>query len=277
MSETAAEVAELCNKYGERPVYFLDRLGILDADTLCAHGVWLEPGEIELLAQRQVGLSHTAESNMKLGAGVAPIPELLAARVKVGLGTDGCASNNNLDLFAEMDMVAKLHKVFRKDPLVCSAREVLGMATLGGARAMAWDSEIGSLEAGKKADLIAIDLNQPHLTPCYEPVSHLVYAASGSDVRFVWVAGQLVVANAELQTIDRPAHHPGSAAPGRQNQALDGIHVLFAVFLDHFVVYQFLHAHHTGFIHTRLWPDLGHYLKDKTLLVCSASDPSQPL
>ena len=204
LSETAGEAAELTKKYGERPVFFLDRLGILDANTLCAHGVWLEPGEIELLAERRVGLSHTAESNMKLGAGVAPIPELLAARVKVGLGTDGCASNNNLDLFAEMDMVAKLHKVFRKDPLVCSAREVLGMATLGGARAMAWDSEIGSLEAGKKADLIAIDLNQPHWTPCYEPVSHLVYAASGSDVRFVWVAGQLVVTHAELQTIDVP-------------------------------------------------------------------------
>ena len=204
LSETAAEVAELSHKYGERPVHFLDRLGILDANTLCAHGVWLDAGEIELLAQRQVGLSHTAESNMKLGVGVAPIPELLAARVKVGLGTDGCASNNNLDLFAEMDMVAKLHKVFRQDPQVCSAREVLAMATLGGARALAWDSEIGSLEAGKKADLIAIDLNQPHLTPCYEPVSHLVYAASGSDVRLVWVAGQLVVANAQVQTIDVP-------------------------------------------------------------------------
>jgi 5-methylthioadenosine/S-adenosylhomocysteine deaminase len=202
LSETAAEVVDLFRQHGERPVHYLDRLGILDARTLCAHGIWLEPEEIERLALRQVGIAHTAESNMKLACGIAPIPEMLRAGVKVGLGTDGCASNNNLDLFGEMDMVAKLHKVSGQDPTLCAASQVLRMATLDGARALCWDNEIGSLEVGKQADLIAIDLNQPHLTPIYEPVSHLVYSASGSDVRHVWVAGRHLVAHGRVQTVD---------------------------------------------------------------------------
>ena len=126
LSETAAEVEEILRKQGERPVFYLDRLGILDHRTLCAHAVWLEPEEIELLAARGVKVSHNAESNMKLASGIAPIPRMLAAGIKIGLGTDGCASNNNLDLFSEMDKVAKLHKVIHRDPVVCPAPQVLG-------------------------------------------------------------------------------------------------------------------------------------------------------
>jgi 5-methylthioadenosine/S-adenosylhomocysteine deaminase len=204
LSETEGEVVDLVKQYGERPVLYLDRLGILDADTVCAHGIWLEPEEIERLALRAVGLAHTVESNMKLASGIAPIPAMLAAGMKIGLGTDGCASNNDLDLFGEMDMTAKVHKVFRNDPLTCPAPQVLRMATLDGARVLGWESQIGSLEVGKQADIIAIDLNQPHLTPLYDPISHLVYAVSGSDVRHVWVAGRLVVSERKVQTVNAP-------------------------------------------------------------------------
>jgi 5-methylthioadenosine/S-adenosylhomocysteine deaminase len=201
LSETAAEVIQIVQEFGERPAFYLDRLGVLDAHTLCAHAVWLEPNEIELLAARQARISHNAESNMKLASGVAPIPRMLAAGVRIGLGTDGCASNNNLDLFTEMDRVAKLHKVIHRDPVVCPAPQVLGMATRDGAAALGWEDQIGSLEVGKKADLIAIDLNQPHLTPLYDPISHLVYAVKGSDVRHVWISGEMVVRGGKVLKI----------------------------------------------------------------------------
>ena len=202
LSETAAEVEEMVQRFGERPAFHLDRLGILDDRTLCAHAVWLDPGEIELLAARRARISHNAESNMKLASGVAPVPRMLAAGIKIGLGTDGCASNNNLDLFSEMDKVAKLHKVIHRDPVVCPAPQVLGMATRDGAAAIGWDDAIGSLKVGKKADLIAIDCNQPHLTPLYDPTSHLVYAVKGSDVRHVWVNGDMVVRDRQLLKVN---------------------------------------------------------------------------
>ncbi len=202
LSETAAEVDEILKKAGERPVCYLDRLGILDHRTLCAHAVWLGPEEIELLANRGAKVSHNAESNMKLASGVAPVPRMLAAGIKIGLGTDGCASNNDLDLFAEMDRVAKLHKVIHRDPVVCPAPQVLAMATRDGAAALGWEDRIGSLAVGRKADFIAIDLHQPHLTPLYDPISHLVYAVKGSDVRHVWVNGEQVVRDRRVLKID---------------------------------------------------------------------------
>jgi 5-methylthioadenosine/S-adenosylhomocysteine deaminase len=202
LSETREEVRELTEKYGQRPVHYLDRLGILDSMTLCAHGVWLDQDEIEILALRRTPISHNAESNMKLASGVAPVPRLLSAGVEVGLGTDGCASNNDLDLFSEMDTVAKLDKVFSGDPTVLPARRVFGMATSGGAAALGWADEIGSLEVGKKADLVAIDLDQPHLTPLYGPISHLVYVVRGSDTRHVWVDGRQVVSDGRVLTVD---------------------------------------------------------------------------
>ncbi|MCK8600559.1 amidohydrolase family protein [Desulfoferrobacter suflitae] len=202
LSETAAEVKELTRRHHVGPVKYLDRLGVLDSNTLCAHAVWLQPDEIEILAERGVGISHNAESNMKLACGVAPLPALLTAGVRVGLGTDSCASNNDLDLLSEMDKVAKLHKVYQLDPVICSASQVLKMATAGGAAVLGWDDQIGSLQVGKKADLVAVDLLQPHLTPLYDPISQLVYTAQGSDVRHVWVDGRKVVTDGQVVVLD---------------------------------------------------------------------------
>ena len=139
---------------------------------------------------------------MKLATGVAPVPRFLDSGITVGLGTDGCASNNNLDLFQEMDTTAKLHKVFGNDPTVMDAKSVIIMATIGGAKAIGLGNKIGSIEVGKQADLIIIDTDKPHLTPLYNPVSHIVYAASGSDVRDVLVAGEFLVRNRKLLTLD---------------------------------------------------------------------------
>jgi 5-methylthioadenosine/S-adenosylhomocysteine deaminase len=139
---------------------------------------------------------------MKLGSGVAPVVEMHAAGITVGLGTDGCASNNDVDLFQAMDMTAKLHKVVNLDPTVLSAETVIRMATIDGARALGLDGEIGSIEIGKQADLIVIDTRKPHLTPIHHPASAVVYAAKGSDVQMVMVAGRLLVKDRRVATID---------------------------------------------------------------------------
>jgi 5-methylthioadenosine/S-adenosylhomocysteine deaminase len=145
---------------------------------------------------------------MKLASGVAPVPEFLKKGLSVGIGTDGSASNNNLDMFQEMDTIAKLHKVKRLDPTLLDARQVLTLATRSGAEAIGLQEQIGSLEKGKKADLIIIDTHKPHLTPLYDPVSHLVYAARGSDVRDVIIGGRLVVQDRALLTFDiEPIFH----------------------------------------------------------------------
>ena len=205
LAETQDEVNGCLDKYGKRPVAHLDDLGVLDGRTVAAHGVWLEPGEIDLLAARGVKVAHCPESNMKLASGVAPAPELLAAGVVVGLGTDGAASNNDIDLFGEMDMAAKLHKVNKMDPTVMAAPEVLKMATGHGARVLGAEDAIGSLEPGKKADCIVLDLRRPHLSPFYHAASHLVYAARGGDVIHSLINGRLVMKNRRLLTIDEEA------------------------------------------------------------------------
>ncbi|MGW8222963.1 MAG: amidohydrolase [Syntrophobacteria bacterium] len=202
LAETRTEVEETLQRYGHRPVHHLANLGLLDAQTICHHAVMVNEEEIELLAHSGVGVSHNPESNMKLASGVAPLPRMLAAGVKVGLGTDGCASNNNLDIFQEMDTAAKLHKVHQGDPALSSALQVAAMATKGGAAALGMTQVLGSLEPGKKADLIVIDLNQPHLTPMYEPCSHLVYAARGADVRDVVIDGSIIMRERRLLDID---------------------------------------------------------------------------
>jgi 5-methylthioadenosine/S-adenosylhomocysteine deaminase len=158
--------------------------------------------EIELLAERGVKVAHCPESNMKLASGIAPVPQLLAAGVEVGLGTDGSASNNDVDLFGEMDTAAKVHKAVTLDPTVMRADQVLRCATLGGARVLGAGQLIGSLEVGKKADCIVLDLDQPHLTPVYNPVSHLVYAARGSDVIHSVINGRVVMRDRQLLTLD---------------------------------------------------------------------------
>jgi len=174
----------------------------LDENTLIVHGIWLNDDDIEIIAKNHVKVSHDPESNMKLAAGIAPVPGLLKAGVTVGLGTDGCASNNDLDLFREMDTAAKLHKVNLLDPTVMDAVTVLKMATREGAKAIGLDNHIGSLEPGKQADVIIIDTDSPHLVPMYEPASHLVYTAQGSDVRDVMIAGRILVRNKNLLTLD---------------------------------------------------------------------------
>ncbi len=202
LAETRSEVDELEKKYGKTPVEHLLSLGILGPHLIADHCVHLDSKDIEKLAEHRVRVIHNPESNMKLASGVAPVPELLARGVVVGLGTDGCASNNNLDLLGEMDMAAKLHKVHNMDPTAMDALTVLKMATIEGARALGLEGLTGSLEPGKKADLIVVDLQSPHMTPMYNPFSHLVYSARGNDVVHAIINGQQVMENRNLLTLN---------------------------------------------------------------------------
>ncbi|MEW6594908.1 MAG: amidohydrolase [Thermodesulfobacteriota bacterium] len=204
LSETKDEVAGCLKQYGVRPVAHLDRLGVLDGRVVADHCVELTSEEIDLLAERGVRVAHCPESNLKLASGIAPVPELLAAGAIVGLGTDGAASNNDVDMFGEMDTAAKIHKVHRLDPTLMSAETVVAMATRGGAKVLGAETMIGSLEVGKKADLIVLDLDQPHLTPLYHIPSHLVYAARGGDVVHSVINGQVVMQDRRLLTLDEP-------------------------------------------------------------------------
>jgi 5-methylthioadenosine/S-adenosylhomocysteine deaminase len=202
LAESKSEVEQIKQRYGRTPVEHLAELNLLAPNVLACHCVELTENDIGLLQRFDVKVAHNAESNMKLACGVAPIPELLNKGICVGLGTDGCASNNNLDLFLEMDTVAKLHKARTLDPTTMDASTVLEMATIQGARALGLDQLIGSLEVGKKADLIVIDTNKPHLTPMYSAVSHLVYAVMGSDVCTSIINGTIVMENRDLKTMD---------------------------------------------------------------------------
>jgi 5-methylthioadenosine/S-adenosylhomocysteine deaminase len=205
LAENEDEVREVQQRCGARPVGYLERLGVLDSRIVADHCVIVTPAEIELLAAREVKVAHCPESNMKLACGIAPVPQLLAAGVTVGLGTDGSASNNDVDMFREMSTAAKVHKVKLLDPTVMPAAETLRLATMGGSKLLGAESRIGSLEVGKKADLIVLDLDQPHLTPLYHIPSHLVYAASGSDVIHSVINGRVVMEHRRLLTIDERA------------------------------------------------------------------------
>lgn len=200
--ETRSELEGLKEKFGKKPVRLLDELGLLDERFIAFHGVWMDDEDMTLFAERSCKVVHNPESNMKLASGVAPVPEMLAAGVTVGLGTDGCASNNNLDLFQEMDTAAKLHKVHRLDPTAMSAETVVDLATRKGAKVLGMEKLVGSLRPGMKADIILINLNQPHLTPIYHEYSHVVYAATGADVETVLINGNVVMRNRKLLTID---------------------------------------------------------------------------
>ena len=203
LCETMHEVRQVREKYHMSPVELLDSIGGLSTRTLAHHCVAVGPGDIMLLACRGASISHNAESNMKLAAGVAPIPAMLRAGITVGIGTDGCASNNNLDMFGEMATVAKLHKVHTHDPSVLDAATVLAMATDHGARALRFDG--GRIQKGAPADIIILNGNRPNLVPIYNPVSHAVYAATGADVRDVIVGGRIVVQDHRCLTIDEEA------------------------------------------------------------------------
>lgn len=203
LAEDRSEVDATLSRTGLSPIHHLASLGVLDDRLLAAHVVWPSDEEIDLLAARGVGVVHCPQSNMKIAAGIAPVPELLAAGVAVGLGTDGAASNNDLDLWDEMDSAAKLHKVASGDPTVIDARTALRMATLGGARALGLDAEIGSLEVGKRADLIVVATDGYHQTPHYDPYSLLTYSTKAADVRWVIVDGRVVVEEGRITTLDR--------------------------------------------------------------------------
>jgi len=202
LSETPREVKDCEAKYGATPVGHLQKLGLLTPRLVADHGVALTDADQEMLAASGAGVAHCPESNMKLASGIAPVVDLLARGVPVGLGTDGCASNNNLDLLQEMDTAAKLQKVHRLDPTALPAAAALDLATRGSARVLGLEKEVGALIPGLKADLVVIDLDQPHLTPIYDPYSHLVYAATGADVQTVLVHGQVVVQDRRLLYFD---------------------------------------------------------------------------
>jgi len=202
LSENDEEVKSAKKHFGVSPVMHLENMGLLDSSVVADHCVMLTDEEIELMTQRGVNIVHCPESNMKLASGIAPVPRMLAANLSVGLGTDGSASNNNVDMFGEMNSAAKLHKVNSMDSTTMPAETVLKMATLGGATILSAENEIGSLEPGKKADLIVLDLNQPHLTPLFNIPSHMVYAARGADVVHSVINGRIVMKNRRLTTLD---------------------------------------------------------------------------
>jgi 5-methylthioadenosine/S-adenosylhomocysteine deaminase len=202
LAETKEEMDILRSRYGLRPVHYLEKIGVLGGKSAAVHCVWLDEGEMDLLAASGTGICHCPESNMKLASGIARIPELLKRGVAVGLGTDGCASNNDLDMLLELDTMAKLHKVSTMDPTVMDAATALQIATTGGARVLGLQRLIGSVEPGKCADLIVIDLRKPHLTPLYHLYSQIVYACRGNDVRDVIIDGKVVMRNRRLLTLD---------------------------------------------------------------------------
>jgi len=202
LAETESEIDQVISKYGRRPVEHLEALGLLDSSLIAAHCVHITENEMEKLASAHVKVVHNPESNMKLASGIAPVPKMMKRGIVVGLGTDGCASNNNLDMLAEMDTAAKLHKLHYMDPTVMDAHSVLEMATIGGAKVLGMDDLIGSIEPGKKADFIAIDIDQPHLIPLYNPYSQIIYAASGRDVIHVVIDGRMVMKDRKLCTLD---------------------------------------------------------------------------
>lgn len=201
--ETAFEVADAVQKTGKRPLQRLKDLGLLGPDFIAVHMTQLDDGEIADLAQFGVHVAHCPESNLKLASGFCPVQKLLDAGVNLGIGTDGAASNNDLDMFGEMRTAALLAKGVAGDARALPAAQALHAATLGGARALGLDSEIGSLAPGKSADFIALDLDAPHLSPCYDLVSHLVYAAGRGDVSDVFVAGRALMRERRLLTVSQ--------------------------------------------------------------------------
>jgi 5-methylthioadenosine/S-adenosylhomocysteine deaminase len=205
LAETAEEVKIARDKYQATPTEFLESIGLWGSRTLAAHGVHLTPADIRVLASRKVGVSHNPESNMKLASGTAPVPALQSGGVAVGLGTDGAASNNDLDMFEAMRVAALLHKLSTNDPRALPAATAIRMATIDGARALGMEREIGSLEAGKRADLILVSMRAARQTPMYDPLSHLVYATRGDDVQTVIVNGAVVMQDRRVLTLNEKA------------------------------------------------------------------------
>jgi 5-methylthioadenosine/S-adenosylhomocysteine deaminase len=205
LAETQDEVRTARQKYKLTPTAFLESIGFWGPKTIAAHAVWVTPADIEILARRHVGISHNPESNMKLASGTAPVTAMRTAGIPVGLGTDGAASNNDLDMFEAMRQAAFLHKLVTRDPRAIPAPVALRMATIDGARALGMESAIGSLEPGKRADLIVVSMSAARQTPMYDPLSHLVYVTRGDDVRTTIVNGKVLMRDRQMLTLDERA------------------------------------------------------------------------
>ncbi len=195
ISETKKEVEDFMKEEGKSPVKYLEDLGLFDRHIVAAHCVHVSEEDMQILKKYNVGVCHNPSSNLKLGSGIAPIPRMLDLGINVGIGTDGTSSNNNLNMFEEMHLTSLIHKGYMMDPLLLNAEEVLKMATIGGARVLGLENEIGSIEEGKKADLIILDLHKPHLYPKADLIANTVYSAQGSDVKEVIINGRLLLDN----------------------------------------------------------------------------------
>jgi len=205
VSEMKKEWSDSEKQNGMSPVQYLETLGVLRPNLVAAHCIFVDEADRKLLAERQVGCVHNPSSNMMIASGVSPVPEMRAAGIAVGLGTDGPAgSNNDLDLMEEIDLAAKLAKITKMDPLALNANAVVEMATIDGARALHMEKEIGSLEPGKKADLILISLDEPNAVPMYEVYAQIAYALKGRDVETVVISGRVVMREHKLLTVDEP-------------------------------------------------------------------------
>jgi 5-methylthioadenosine/S-adenosylhomocysteine deaminase len=205
VSEMKKEWEDSEKQNGASPVQYLEKIGVLGPDLVAAHCIFVDEADRKLLAERQVGCVHNPSSNMMISSGVSPVPEMRAAGIAVGLGTDGPAgSNNDLDLMEEIDLAAKLAKITKMDPLALNAKAVVEMATIDGARALHMETAIGSLQAGKKADLILISLNEPNAVPMYDIYAQIAYSLKASDVETVVIAGRVVMQERKLLTIDEP-------------------------------------------------------------------------
>jgi 5-methylthioadenosine/S-adenosylhomocysteine deaminase len=202
LAETQKEFTDLRKQFGQTPIEFVNNLGLLDLPVNAAHCVHLTEEDVMILKEKNVGVAHNPSSNMKLASGMAPVPHLLEVGINVGLGTDGTASNNNLNMWEEMHMAALLHKVSWGDPTLVPASQVLKMGTTMGANVLNIQNEVGSIEVGKKADIILLDLNKPHLVPQHSLVANLIYSAQGSDVKTTIIDGKIVMKNREVLTLD---------------------------------------------------------------------------
>ncbi len=202
LAETQFEVAECQKRYGKRPVEHLDSIGFLSERVTAAHCVWLTDREIEILAEKKVGVIHCIESNLKLASGIAPLPKMLNAGVKVAFGTDGAASNNDLNILGEMSTAAKVHKAVSMDATVVDSKTALKMATLNGAEILGLGDITGSIKAGKKADLVVARLDRPHVTPLYDVFSHITYCMRPEDIDTVMVNGKIAVDKGRATTLD---------------------------------------------------------------------------
>jgi cytosine/adenosine deaminase-related metal-dependent hydrolase len=202
LSEVQEDVRYTNREFGMMPAEFMDQVGLVGSNVVFAHGVWLTEKEWAILARKGASVAHCPSSNMKLSSGIAKVPEMMQAGVNVGIGCDGGPSNNSYDMIREMKTASLLQKARTLDPLTMSAETVLEMATLNGAKALGLADRIGSIEPGKRADIIIVSMHKPHLTPAFNPVSHIAYAALGTDVETTIIDGKIVMENRQVKTLD---------------------------------------------------------------------------